>query len=161
MTESELEQKSVRAIHPSFRVIAIGGTPSVASPWLTCEVICPWLQGYTDRVVFKVATMFSFHVMPAINLDDQISLLLQMVPTAPPATVQSLCNLAHALDEQDSASLSFRQLVRLTLRAAFQPEDDQVLRTALSDCTMMPFLPIQSQEALGMVITSAGFKEVK
>ena len=82
------------------------------------------------------------------------------MPTAPQDKVEAICRLAHELDQQDSARLSFRQLARLTLRAAFQPDDSAALRSALIDCTMMPFMPLQSQEAFGMMVDSAGFNEV-
>lgn len=143
MTSEQLAAKGVLPVHPDFRLIAIANPPDTSSPWLSAEV----------------AGMFSFHLTPELSTEQQCALLLQMVPTAPQPTVQALCNLAQELKEQDTGSLSFRQLLRLSLRAAFQPEDLAGMRTSLHDSAMMPFLPLQSQQAFSMLLTSAGFPE--
>ena len=64
MTEVQLQKKKIIAIHPSFRMIAIGILPSPSNQWITSEVI----------------SMFHFHVMRPLSVDEKCSLIFTQFP---------------------------------------------------------------------------------
>lgn len=64
-SSSDIQSAKLIAIHPSFRIIAIGNNPSMSNQWLTSEVI----------------SMFHFHYLRSLTVEEKCDLIFHLFPS--------------------------------------------------------------------------------
>uniref|UniRef100_A0A3B3RZN2 von Willebrand factor A domain-containing protein 8 n=1 Tax=Paramormyrops kingsleyae TaxID=1676925 RepID=A0A3B3RZN2_9TELE len=140
MSDSEMEQRSIFPIHPSFRLLALAEPPvqgSRGQQWLNPEIL----------------TMFFFHTVKPLDVAEETSIIQGMTPNAPAEAVQLLLHLTHSLRKTNdptaqslASSLSTRQLLRICRRLSQHPEE--TVGHAVNKACLSRFLPSLARSAL-------------
>ncbi|KJE89891.1 hypothetical protein CAOG_008496 [Capsaspora owczarzaki ATCC 30864] len=138
LTPAQLNDRGVRRIHESFRIIALA-EPVNLPGWLSPETL----------------SMFHFYALAPLNPVEEAQVIRGMVhQSLSPAVLDKLLDFAHRLRSTAtnhtvlslSASLSTRQLVRICRRLANYP--DESLYEAIHRACMSRFLPQLARETL-------------
>lgn len=107
---------NIHPISPSFRIIAVGVTPTKRTPWLDDEVM----------------SLFAFHVIPDLTHTLKTSILHSLFPHVSKSALDSLLDVSdrlNSLSEGDHSAasaqlaLSLRQLIRIVRRFQSYPHD--------------------------------------
>ncbi|XP_078693816.1 von Willebrand factor A domain-containing protein 8-like isoform X5 [Branchiostoma floridae x Branchiostoma belcheri] len=150
ITDEEMATRMIFPIHPSFRIVGLAEPPVVGSStqqWLSAELL----------------TMFMYHHMRPLSMAEEMAVVQGMVSNAPKAAVEPLLSLTHDLrDSGDhtvlslSSSLSTRQLLRMSRRAAQFPQEN--LNEAVNKACLSRFLPKLARSALDKTLSDAGIQ---
>ncbi|XP_036613372.1 von Willebrand factor A domain-containing protein 8 [Trichosurus vulpecula] len=150
LSDEQLKKRSIYPIHPSFRIIALAEPPVIGSStqqWLGPEFL----------------TLFFFHHMKPLVRSEEMEVIKEMVSNVPHDAVEKLLSFTHKLREtQDptaqslAASLSTRQLLRITRRLSKYP--DESLHRAVNKACLSRFLPSLARSALEKNLLDAGIE---
>ncbi|XP_068924755.1 von Willebrand factor A domain-containing protein 8 isoform X2 [Petaurus breviceps papuanus] len=150
LSDEQLKKRSIYPIHPSFRIIALAEPPVIGSStqqWLGPEFL----------------TLFFFHHMKPLIKSQEMEVIKEMVSNVPHDAVEKLLSFTHKLREtQDptaqslAASLSTRQLLRITHRLSKYP--DESLHRAVNKACLSRFLPSLARSALEKNLLDAGIE---
>ncbi|XP_064614845.1 von Willebrand factor A domain-containing protein 8-like [Liolophura sinensis] len=145
LTDTDMINRSIFSIHPSFRIIALAEPPVVGSStqqWLTPELL----------------TAFLYHPMRPLSMAEEVDVLQKLVPTSP--DLSSLLSFVHKMRQSHdptilslASSLSTRQLLRIARRLAQYPSDD--LYSAIQKSCLSRFLPRLARTALEQSLEEA------
>ncbi|XP_068123903.1 von Willebrand factor A domain-containing protein 8 [Hyperolius riggenbachi] len=151
LSDSELHERSIFPIHPSFRIIALAEPPVIGSStqqWLGPELL----------------TMFLYHVVKPSSRKEEVQIMREMVPNVPKQAVEQLLTLTHKLrDTKDptaqslASSLSTRQLLRICRRLSQYP--DESLHHAINKACLSRFLPNLARSALQKNLLDSSIEE--
>ncbi|KAI4872445.1 hypothetical protein NFI96_033688, partial [Prochilodus magdalenae] len=140
LTDSELQNRCIFPIHPSFRVIALAEPPVVGSSsqqWLSPELL----------------TMFFFHTVKHLTKSEEAAVIHGMTPNVPHEAVEQLLHLTHNLRRTNdptaqslASSLSTRQLLRICRRLSQYPEES--IAHAVNKACLSRFLPSLARSSL-------------
>ncbi|KAJ8404599.1 hypothetical protein AAFF_G00334620 [Aldrovandia affinis] len=140
LSDQELQERSVFPVHPSFRIVALAEPPvagSSSQQWLGSELL----------------TMFLFHTVRPLGVDEETAIIRAMTPDAPTEAVEQLLSLTHRLRETNdptaqslASSLSTRQLLRICRRLSRYPEES--VSHAIHKACLSRFLPTLARSAL-------------
>eukprot|EP00058_Branchiostoma_floridae_P007969 XP_002593457.1 hypothetical protein BRAFLDRAFT_277037 [Branchiostoma floridae] len=150
IADEEMAKRMIFPIHPSFRIVGLAEPPVVGSStqqWLSAELL----------------TMFLYHHMRPLSMAEEMAVVQGMVHNAPKSAVEPLLTLTHDLrDSGDhtvlslSSSLSTRQLLRMSRRAAQFPQEN--LNEAVNKACLSRFLPKLARSALEKTLSDAGIQ---
>jgi von Willebrand factor A domain-containing protein 8 len=135
------------AVHPAFRMVALGEPPSLqGASWLTDET----------------QTMLLTVTVPALALGEQRLILAAAAPHLAPPTLDAIMRVAHVFAGHTAAntaptaalSLSLRQLLRLARRMQAHPAD--CLYSNIERLCLARFLPRTARAALKSALDQAG-----
>ncbi|GFO07343.1 von Willebrand factor a domain-containing protein 8-like [Plakobranchus ocellatus] len=142
LSDTDLQQRKILPIHPSFRIVALSEPPVIGSSkqqWLSPEML----------------TMFLYHNMRPLSRLEEIDVISRLVPNLP--DLNKLFDFVHRLRQsQDaplqslSSSLSTRQLLRIARRLATFPSED--LHSVIRKACLARFLPRMAQSALNQTL---------
>eukprot|EP00123_Amoebidium_parasiticum_P006917 comp17745_c0_seq1/m.17730 comp17745_c0_seq1/g.17730 ORF comp17745_c0_seq1/g.17730 comp17745_c0_seq1/m.17730 type:complete len:1028 (-) comp17745_c0_seq1:445-3528(-) len=148
-TTEQLEEMSIHAIHPSFRIVALAEPPrpGATGGWLGDEAM----------------TMFQYHNMRSLNATEEAAVLKSLVPEISANQLSSLVDFAHKLRSATdhtvlslSTSLSTRQLLRICRRVRRYQHTD--LYSAVHTVCLSRFLPNIARDTLDKLLSESGIK---
>ncbi|KAM6177939.1 von Willebrand factor A domain-containing protein 8 [Rhynchocyon petersi] len=152
VSDEQLQKRSIFPIHPSFRIIALAEPPVIGSAtqqWLGPEFL----------------TMFIFHYMKPLVKSEEIQVIKEMVPNMPQEALDKLLSFTHKLREtldptaqSLAASLSTRQLLRISRRLALYPNEN--LHSAVTKACLSRFLPSLARSALEKNLADAAIERM-
>uniref|UniRef100_A0A8B9JC72 von Willebrand factor A domain containing 8 n=1 Tax=Astyanax mexicanus TaxID=7994 RepID=A0A8B9JC72_ASTMX len=151
LTDSEMQQRSIFPIHPSFRVIALAEPPvagSSSQQWLGPELL----------------TMFFFHTVKPLAKAEEAAVIHGMTPNVPNEAVEQLLHLTHSLRRTNdptaqslASSLSTRQLLRICRRLSQYPEES--IGHAVNKACLSRFLPSLARSSLQKNLADCSIEE--
>ncbi|KAK7499225.1 hypothetical protein BaRGS_00009485, partial [Batillaria attramentaria] len=151
LSETELTERNILPIHPSFRIVGLAEPPVVGSSkqqWMSPEML----------------TMFLYHHMRPLSRREEFNVISSLVPDVP--DLSRLFDFVHKLrDSTDgtlnslASSLSTRQLLRIARRVARYPGED--LHAIIHKACLARFLPRLARSALDQTLDEAGIVEAK
>ncbi|XP_072542068.1 von Willebrand factor A domain-containing protein 8 isoform X2 [Salminus brasiliensis] len=151
LTDSELQNRSIFPIHPSFRVIALAEPPvsgSSSQQWLGPELL----------------TMFFFHTIKPLTKAEEAAVIHGMTPNVPTEAVEQLLHLTHSLRktidptaQSLASSLSTRQLLRICRRLSQYPEEN--VAHAVNKACLSRFLPSLARSSLHKNLADCSIQE--
>ncbi|CAN9498551.1 unnamed protein product [Ophioblennius macclurei] len=153
-TDQQMQERSILAIHPSFRVLALAEPPAVGGgpggkgqQWLGPELL----------------TMFMYHAVRPLGQAEEMGLILGLTPTVPKEAAEQLLQLTHTLSKTNdptaqslASSLSTRQLLRICRRLSKYP-DESVARAVNKAC-LSRFLPSLARASLEKTLTNCSIQ---
>ncbi|CAG8614734.1 10142_t:CDS:10 [Funneliformis caledonium] len=150
-TKEQLDKKGIFAIHPAFRIIALGRPVSGGSgegrpgAWLSPEIV----------------SMFQFVVVRSLDYQEEMRVLETLSPGIDSNNLSLLLQFANRLRKGSdeivktlSNALSTRQLIRICRRLALFPNDS--LYEAIHRVSLSRFLPSLAKTALEELMASNG-----
>ncbi|CAI2169627.1 3146_t:CDS:10 [Funneliformis geosporum] len=150
-TKEQLDKKGISAIHPAFRIIALGRPVSGGNvegrpgAWLSPEIV----------------SMFQFVVVRSLDYQEEMRVLETLSPGIDSNNLSLLLQFANRLRKDSdeiiktlSNALSTRQLIRICRRLALFPNDS--LYDAIHRVSLSRFLPSLAKMALEELMTSNG-----
>eukprot|EP01119_Soliformovum_irregulare_P011942 TRINITY_DN3062_c0_g1_i3.p1 TRINITY_DN3062_c0_g1~~TRINITY_DN3062_c0_g1_i3.p1 ORF type:complete len:1359 (+),score=391.60 TRINITY_DN3062_c0_g1_i3:331-4077(+) len=134
-------KEGCQAMHPSFRMVALGTLPSATHKYITPEVL----------------GLFSHHIMPEMPMSDQLQIIRGLVPNAP-SEMASLLHLGQRLRQEKMVGLrySFSQILRNGIRMSHFPNDARHPRPLVENSLLSTFLPETHRERLQSVMDECG-----
>ncbi|CAG8498053.1 10506_t:CDS:10 [Cetraspora pellucida] len=133
LTHESLEKKGIFAIHPAFRIVALGRPGS----WLTPEIVAMFQFIVIFPLDYLEETQILETLSPGIDT-KKLSLLLHFVNRLRQDTGETVKTL--------SDTLSTRQLIRICRRLTLFPKESLYL--AIQKATLSRFLPSLVRTAL-------------
>jgi MoxR-like ATPase len=138
LSDAQMKERGILAIHPSFRVLALSEPPVLGSSsqqWLNSELL----------------TMFLYHNMRPMTQEEEQQVLKRLVPNM--TDMRPIMTLTHKLRQATdsnlksvAASLSTRQLLRIAKRLADYPTEN--LHSVIEKACLSRFLPRLARTAL-------------
>uniref|UniRef100_A0A3B4CIV5 von Willebrand factor A domain-containing protein 8 n=1 Tax=Pygocentrus nattereri TaxID=42514 RepID=A0A3B4CIV5_PYGNA len=151
LTDSELQDRCIFPIHPSFRVIALAEPPVLGSSsqqWLNPELL----------------TMFFFHTVKPLTKSEEAAVIHGMTPNVPNEAVEQLLHLTHTLRRTNdptaqslASSLSTRQLLRICRHLSQYPEES--IAHAVNKACLSRFLPSLARSSLQKNLADCSIEE--
>ncbi|XP_061547312.1 von Willebrand factor A domain-containing protein 8 isoform X2 [Phycodurus eques] len=154
LTDQQLQEKSIFAIHPSFRVLAlaepslVGGDGGKGQQWLGPELL----------------TMFLYHTVSPLARAEELDLLRGLSPNVPTEAAEQLLHLTHTLQQTNdptaqslASSLSSRQLLRICRRLSRYPEES--VAHAVNKACLSRFLPSLARGSLQKSLANCAIHE--
>ncbi|XP_061677938.1 von Willebrand factor A domain-containing protein 8 isoform X2 [Syngnathoides biaculeatus] len=153
LTEQQLQERSVFAIHPSFRVLALAEPPLAGGggkgqQWLSPELL----------------PMFLYHTVGPLGRAEELDLLRGLSPNVPKEAAEQLLRLASALRQTNdptaqslASSLSSRQLLRICRRLSRYPEES--VAHAVNKACLSRFLPSLARSSLQKNLANCDIQE--
>ncbi|TRY92386.1 hypothetical protein DNTS_024700 [Danionella cerebrum] len=151
LTDQELRDRCIFAVHPSFRIIALAEPPVVGSTtqqWLGPEIL----------------TMFLFHTIKPLAKAEETEVLQGLIPNVPKEAVDRLQHLTHSLRKSNdptaqslASSLSTRQLLRVCRRLALYPQES--VAHAVNKACLSRFLPSLARSSLQKSLRSCSIED--
>ncbi|OWF39225.1 von Willebrand factor A domain-containing protein 8 [Mizuhopecten yessoensis] len=148
LTDEQMREKGILAIHPSFRMIALSEPPVVGSTkqqWMTPELL----------------TMFLFHNLRPLSQTEELEVIHKVVKNCP--DMNGLVSFVHKLRSSTdpamtsiASSLSTRQLIRVANRIAQFPSKD--VFGVIEKACLARFLPQLPKAGLHQSMETAGIK---
>nr|XP_057938465.1 von Willebrand factor A domain-containing protein 8 isoform X2 [Doryrhamphus excisus] len=160
-TDQQLQERSIFAIHPSFRVLALAEPPVVGTiantsgkskgqQWLGPELL----------------TMFLYHTVSPLARAEEVSLLQGLSPNVPKEAAEQLLHLTHTLRQTNdstaqslASSLSTRQLLRICRRLSSYPEEH--IAHAVNKACLSRFLPSVARASLQKSLANCSIEETQ
>jgi hypothetical protein len=134
---TEEEKKMIEFIHPSFRIVAIGTPETPKNKFFTSELL----------------SMFSFHYMEELPLQEEFQLVKGIVPPVEDDVVHSLLLLSREIrkhHKEIGMSYSLRQIIRNCRRLSTFKEDD--LLELIKNSLLTRFIPDSNFTLLSNII---------
>ncbi|XP_077584586.1 von Willebrand factor A domain-containing protein 8 [Stigmatopora nigra] len=151
LSDEQLKQRSILAIHPSFRVLALAEPPQVGGKgqqWLNPELL----------------TMFLYHGVSPLGRAEELDLLRGLSPNVPEEAAEQLLGLTHSLRRTNeptaqslASSLSTRQLLRICRRLSAYPEES--VAHAVNKACLSRFLPSLARASLQKSLENCSLHE--
>ncbi|XP_061647340.1 von Willebrand factor A domain-containing protein 8 isoform X2 [Phyllopteryx taeniolatus] len=157
LTDQQLQERSIFAIHPSFRVLALaepslvgggGGDGAEGQQWLGPELL----------------TMFLYHTVSPLARAEELDLLRGLSPNVPTEAAEQLLLLTHTLQQTNdptaqslASSLSSRQLLRICRRLSRYPEES--VAHAVNKACLSRFLPSLARGSLQKSLANCAIHE--
>ncbi|EDV28824.1 uncharacterized protein TRIADDRAFT_52086 [Trichoplax adhaerens] len=151
LSETELQERSILPIHPTFRIIGLAepkGSSGKTSgqQWLNSELL----------------TLFLHHEIRPLTKSEEIDVIKTLVPRVPEQDMGLLMKFTHSLRNNNdptvqsiSSSLSTRQLLRISRRLASYPNEN--LRHSIYKACLSKFLPPLASDVLENGLKEAEF----
>uniref|UniRef100_A0A672IEL6 von Willebrand factor A domain containing 8 n=1 Tax=Salarias fasciatus TaxID=181472 RepID=A0A672IEL6_SALFA len=153
-TDQQMQERSILAVHPSFRVLALAEPPAVGGgpagrgqQWLGPELL----------------TMFLYHSVRPLGQAEEMDLILGLTPAVPKEAAEQLLQLTHTLRKTSdptaqslASSLSTRQLLRICRRLSQYPEES--VAHAVSKACLSRFLPSLARASLEKTLTNCSIQ---
>ncbi|XP_061735639.1 von Willebrand factor A domain-containing protein 8 isoform X2 [Nerophis ophidion] len=159
-TDEQLQERSIFAIHPSFRVLALAEPPVVgagASASSNSTGQQQWLGP-------ELLTMFLYHTVSPLARAEEIALLQGLSPNVPKEAAEQLLDLTHTLRQTNdttaqslASSLSTRQLLRICRRLSRYPEEN--IAHAVNKACLSRFLPSLARASLQKSLSNCSIQE--
>jgi MoxR-like ATPase len=147
LSDEQLKASGLLAIHPDFRIIAIGEPPSFQTSsgnWMSPEVL----------------SLFLFHEVRTLSKEEELHIITSKYGVASKA-LHKMVELAHILRNSSdqtlqglSGHLSTRQLLRIAARMKHYPASSAY--DAVQTTFMVKFLPSLARQALERTIQRLG-----
>ncbi|XP_029314557.1 LOW QUALITY PROTEIN: von Willebrand factor A domain-containing protein 8 [Cottoperca gobio] len=156
LSDQQLQERSIFAIHPSFRVLAlaeppvVGGSPSSSrgQQWLGPELL----------------TMFLYHSVSPMARAEETHLIQGLIRNVPNEAAEQLLHLTHSLRKTNdptaqslASSLSTRQLLRICRRLSQYPEES--LSRAVNKACLSRFLPSLARASLEKSLSNCSIQD--
>nr|XP_061799830.1 von Willebrand factor A domain-containing protein 8-like [Nerophis lumbriciformis] len=159
-TDEQLKERSIFAIHPSFRVLALAEPPLVgasASNSGSSNKGQQWLNP-------ELLTMFLYHTVSPLARAEEVDLLQGLSPNVPKEAAEQLLHLTHTLRQTNdptaqslASSLSTRQLLRICRRLSRYPEES--IAHAVNKACLSRFLPSLARGSLQKSLANCSIEE--
>lgn len=151
LTKDELTEKGVYAIHPDFKLVAIGDPPNLHATtgnWLSPEVL----------------SLFIFHEMRTLSKEEEIHVVASKYgPISKP--LQKIIDLAHILRKSSDPSLtnlsghlSTRCILKIASRLSKYPTED--VYSIMEETFMIKFLPSLTRQVLDKTMEKIGINQL-
>ncbi|XP_056637109.1 von Willebrand factor A domain-containing protein 8 isoform X2 [Diorhabda sublineata] len=151
LTELDLTQKGVYAIHPDFKIVAIGEPPNLQAAtgnWLSPEML----------------SLFIFHEMRTLSKEEETHVVASKYGPIS-KSLEKIIDLAHLLRNSSdstltnlSGHLSTRRILKIASRLTEYPTED--IYSIMDETFMIKFLPSLTRQVLDKTMEKIGIKQL-
>ncbi|XP_077393200.1 von Willebrand factor A domain-containing protein 8 isoform X1 [Festucalex cinctus] len=159
-TDEQLKERSIFAVHPSFRVLALAEPPLVGAGASTSGSSSKGQQWLGPELL----TMFLYHTVSPLARAEEVILLQGLSPNVPKEAAEQLLHLTHTLRQTNdptaqslASSLSTRQLLRICRRLSRYPEES--IAHAVNKACLSRFLPSLARGSLQKSLANCSIQE--